>query len=102
MPHLSDVFESIVEPVKRRLTAAGVRRIGVFGSFARNEATANSDVDVLVAFDPECRTFDNLYKVGEALEEAFRCRVDLVTEDSLSPHLGPSILREVKYVDLGR
>ncbi|MCX6868823.1 MAG: nucleotidyltransferase family protein [Verrucomicrobia bacterium] len=95
------MFEAIVEPVKPRLSAAGVRRLGVFGSFARNEATADSDVDVLVSFAPQDRTFENLYQVGEALEEVFHRRVDLVTEDSLSPYIGPHILREVKYVNLG-
>ena len=61
-----------------------------------------SDVDVLVTFHPDARTFDNLFAVGEALEQAFHRRVDLVTEDSLSPYLGPRIRSEVKYVDLGR
>ncbi len=96
------MFETIVDPVKPRLATAGVRRLGVFGSYARNEATADSDVDVLVEFDARHRTFDNLEAVAEALEEVFHRRVDLVTEDSLSPYIGPHILREVQYVDLGR
>ena len=95
------MFESIIEPIKRQLTAAGVVRLGVFGSFSRQEATPDSDVDVLVIFKPEQRTFDNLYLVGEVLEQVFCRRVDLVTEDSLSRHIGPKILKEVKYVDLG-
>ena len=94
------MFEALLGPVKIRLAAAGVRRLGIFGSYARNEATKDSDVDVLVAFEPNQRTFENLYQVGEALEEVFHRKVDLVTEDSLSPHIGPHILREVRYVDL--
>lgn len=100
--HSAPMYEALLEPVKARLAAAGVQRLGVFGSFARNELTTDSDVDVLVAFDPRHKTFDNLYEVGEALEEVFGRRVDLVTEDSLSPHIGPHILREVQYVDLSR
>ena len=95
------MFESVIAPVKSQLVAAGVTRLGVFGSFARGEAREESDVDVLVAFSPEARTFDNLYIVGDTLEKAFQRRVDLVTEDALSPYLGPEILREVRYVDLG-
>ena len=95
------MYEEILEPVRSRLAAAGVRRLGIFGSYARNEARADSDVDVLVSFEPRQRTFENLYQVGEALEEVFHRRVDLVTEDSLSPHIGPHILREVQYVNLG-
>jgi predicted nucleotidyltransferase len=94
------MFEATIYPVKARLLAAGVRRLGVFGSVARGEVNESSDVDVLVGFAPEQRTYDNLFAVGEALEEAFQRRVDLVTEDALSPHIGPHILREVKYVDL--
>ena len=93
------MFETLIQPIGPRLVAAGVIRLGVFGSVARNEATPDSDVDVLVSFDPAQRTYDNLFKVGEALEEVFQRRVDLVTEDSLSRYLGPRILREVKYVD---
>jgi predicted nucleotidyltransferase len=95
------MLESAIAPIRSRLIAAGVKRLGVFGSVARGEAREDSDVDVLVGFSPEARTFDNLYTVGEALEEAFQRRVDLVTEDALSPYIGPNILREVRYVDLG-
>lgn len=100
--HNVAMYEALLEPVKARLSAAGVQCLGVFGSFARNELRTDSDVDVLVAFEPRHKTFDNLYEVGEALEEVFGRRVDLVTEDSLSPHIGPYILREVQYVDLSR
>lgn len=94
------MYESAIAPVKSRLLAAGVNRLGVFGSVGRGEPRADSDVDVLVRFEDKARTYDNLYAVGEALEEVFQRRVDLVTEDALSPYLRPHILREVKYVDL--
>lgn len=95
------MFESTIAPVKHRLLAAGVRRLGVFGSTARGTSRDQSDVDVLISFMPKARTMDNLFDVSEALEEVFQRRVDLVTEDALSPYLAPHILREVRYVDLG-
>jgi predicted nucleotidyltransferase len=94
------MFETTISPIKARLLAAGVCRLGIFGSMARGDFTTQSDVDVLVKFTPEQRTFDNLIAVGDALEEVFHRRVDLVTEDALSPYIGPHILREVNYVDL--
>jgi predicted nucleotidyltransferase len=94
------MFEANIAPVKARLIAAGVRRLGLFGSFSRGEARPDSDVDVLVGFRPEAKTYDNLFEVGEALEEVFHRKIDLVTEEGLSPYVGPTILREVKYVDL--
>jgi uncharacterized protein len=95
------MFEPAIASVKMKLLAAGVSRLGIFGSFVRGEAGTDSDVDVLVSFRPQARTFDNLYAVGEALEEAFHRKIDLVTEDALSPYIAPHILREVKYFDLG-
>lgn len=94
------MFEETIAPVKSRLLAAGVQRLGIFGSLARGESRKDSDVDVLVSFRADARTFDNLFTVGEALEEAFHRRVDLVTENSLSPYIGPHIRAEIRYVDL--
>jgi uncharacterized protein len=94
------MFEANIAPIKARLIAAGVKRLGLFGSFSRGEARPDSDVDVLVGFRPEAKTYDNLFEVGEALEEVFHREIDLVTEEGLSPYVGPTILREVKYVDL--
>ena len=96
------MFEAVIAPVRHRLHAAGVLRLGIFGSLARGEAGPESDVDVLVRFAPEKRTYDSLCEVSDALEEVFHRRVDLVTEDALSPYLGPRILKEVSDVDLGR
>lgn len=44
---------------QRELQHLGVRRCGLFGSFARNEAQAGSDVDMLVEFNPDQKTFDH-------------------------------------------
>lgn len=94
------MFENTISPVRDRLRAAGVEKLGVFGSVARGLAREDSDVDVLVTFNPSMRTLDNLLTVADALEIAFRRKVDLVTSDSLSPYIGPAILRETRYVDL--
>lgn len=57
-------------------------------------------MDVLIRFRPDAQSYDNLFEVGEALEQAFHRSVDLVTEPSLSPYMGPRILQGVQYVDL--
>ena len=94
------MFEMTVAPVLERLRAAGVARLGIFGSVARGDTRPDSDVDALVRFLPSARSIDNLMAVGDALEQVFHRRVDLVTEDSLSPYIAPHIMREVRYVDL--
>ncbi|HNP70096.1 MAG TPA: nucleotidyltransferase family protein [Kouleothrix sp.] len=78
----------------------GVQRCGVFGSFVRNEAQEQSDVDILVEFAPAQKTFDNFMHLAFFLEDLFGRRVDLLTKESLSPYIGPHILREVEYAAL--
>jgi predicted nucleotidyltransferase len=79
------------------LRGLGVKRCGVFGSFVRSEGHGQSDVDILVGFEPEQKTFDNFMNLVFFLEELFGRPVDLVTTESLSPYIGPHILREVEY-----
>ena len=62
---------------------------------------ALSDVDILVSFTPEKKTFDNFMHLGFFLEDLLGRTVDLVTTESLSPHIGPHILSEVEYVSTG-
>jgi predicted nucleotidyltransferase len=72
-----------------------VRRIGLFGSLARNEADRESDVDILVDFvEP---TFDHYMDLKFYLENLFGRPVDLVTADTLKSRLKPVIERQVIY-----
>ena len=73
-----------------------VRKIGIFGSYARNEATADSDIDILVEFrEPIGWEFVDLQNY---LEEILRHRVDLVTVRALKPQLKDTILSDVIYI----
>jgi len=74
-----------------------VRKIGVFGSFARNEEKEESDVDILVEFESDFETFDNYIELKYFLEDLFRRKVDLVTSEALRPQLKDEILKEVMY-----
>ena len=79
----------------------GVRRIGLFGSFQRDDPDPESDVDLLVEFAPGEKSFDNFMAVSFLLEDELGRSVDVVTREALSPHLGPHILDEVEYVKIG-
>jgi len=80
------------------IKALGVKRLALLGSFVRGQQGANSDVDVLVEFTPDGKTFDNLIQLASLLEALFGRRVELITPESLSPYLGPHILNEIEYV----
>lgn len=81
-----------------RLRGLGVRRLGLFGSFAREAATADSDVDLLVEFEAGQKTFDHFMELAFFLEDLLQRRVELLTPESLSPYIGPRILAAVQYV----
>jgi hypothetical protein len=76
----------------------GVRKVGLFGSFVRGQQNLESDVDLLVEFEPDKKTYDNFVHLCFFLEDVFKRQVEVVTPESLSPHLGPHILNEVEYV----
>jgi predicted nucleotidyltransferase len=80
-----------------RLRARGVRRIGLFGSVARDEALPGSDMDFVVEFEPGRKTFDNYMDLKDFLEQLFERRVDLVTSEGIKPQLRERILSEAIY-----
>jgi predicted nucleotidyltransferase len=90
----------ILHQNRLRLKELGVSRIGLFGSFVRGDQHHKSDIDLLVEFAVGEKTFDAFMKLSFFLEEILQCRVEVVTMESLSPYLGPYILREVEYAAL--
>ena len=68
----------------------GVTRLSLFGSFARNEATESSDIDVLVSFDGPA-TSQRYFGVLFFLEDLLGRPVDLVTDKALRAELRPHV-----------
>ena len=66
----------------------------------REEQRPDSDIDLLVEFQPEQKTFDNFIQLSFFLEDILKQPVELVTTESLSPYLGPHIIEEVEDVSL--
>ena len=90
---------SVMRTHKSQLASFGVNRIGLFGSYVRNEQQPQSDIDILVDFEPEKETFDNLMNLHNYLEELFgNEKIEVVTVNGLSPYIGKYILKEVNYV----
>ncbi|WP_292519651.1 nucleotidyltransferase family protein [Methanoculleus sp.] len=83
---------------RERIRRLGVRRIGVFGSFARGEESDESDIDILIEFEEGGRSFDAYMDLKFFLEDLFGRKVDLVDRDAIKPTLAPHILRSVRYV----
>jgi uncharacterized protein len=85
---------SILKNLKPELMQQfGVKQLSLFGSTARDEATENSDVDILVSFDGFA-TSSRYFGVQFYLEDNLGCAVDLVTDKAVRPELRPFIERE--------
>jgi hypothetical protein len=88
---------TVIQAHLAELLALGVRRLGVFGSYARGEERDDSDVDVYVEFDDAKRTYDNFFALHERLEKLLGRRVDLVTDKSLTETKARLILPTIRY-----
>lgn len=78
----------------------GVRRIALFGSVARGEDRAGSDLDILVDFEKD-PTFLSFMGLKAFLEDRLGRKVDLVTRDALKPRIRPTVEREAVDVAQG-
>lgn len=81
-----------------QLRNLGVRNIGLFGSFARNEASGKSDIDLLIEFEPNMKTYDHFINACFLLDELFDSKVELVTKDAISQYIKPYIMKDLEYV----
>jgi len=86
------LIEKNREVIQRRY---GARRLGLFGSYARGEATETSDLDFVVEL--KTKSFDAYMDLKFFLEDLFQCPVDLVLIDTIKPRLRQSILGEAVY-----
>jgi hypothetical protein len=71
----------------------GARNVRVFGSAARDEATDENDIDLLVDLEPDRSLLDQV-ALKQDLEELLGCTVDVVVEGGISPYLEQQILAE--------
>jgi len=79
----------------QELERAGVRHAAVFGSVARGDAIATSDIDVLVELDPAAHvSLYDLMGIELRLTDIFKRKVDVVSKGGLRPRLDDSILRD--------
>lgn len=78
----------------------GVERLGLFGSFRHDNANSKSDVDLLVDFRPEKKTYDNLFNLYEFLQEKTGRKVEVLTRQGLSKYIGQHILKDLENVAL--
>ncbi len=82
LPHLREEF--------------GVKSIGLFGSYSRDEQHIESDIDLLVELERPMGFF-KFITLENYLADKLGARAELVTEDALKPLMKPSIMKELVY-----
>ena len=91
-------FEELRKKILPVLLPCGVKRIALFGSVVRGEDAPESDIDILVTLKPRPeRSPLGLFKwigLEEKLSEKLSRKVDLISEDGLSPYIRPYVDRE--------
>jgi predicted nucleotidyltransferase len=91
------ITDSQINIIKSVLAPFEPEYVGVFGSFARGEQTSNSDLDILVRFGKRLNLFD-LIGLEQELSEKLQLKVDLVTENSLSPLIRKEVMNDIKKI----
>jgi predicted nucleotidyltransferase len=95
-PTREEILQILRDNKERFAEKYGVTKLGLFGSFARNEATDESDVDVCVEMPPK---FFDVEAVREELTSSFQRKVDVVRlRDSLRELLKERLKRDTIYV----
>ncbi len=90
---LDELIKTKREDILRTATKYGAYNVRVFGSVARGEADAESDVDLLVDMEPS-RSLLDLGGLLTALENLLGCNVDVVTEKGLRDRIRERVLKE--------
>ncbi len=87
---------------REKIKEFGVKRIGIFGSVARNEATEYSDIDIVVEFENGRGGMRDFVNLSEFLENLFNRKVDILTPGGIEgiriKYIKERIKKEVEYV----
>ena len=93
----SKIILETIKNEKKELKEKGVKKIGLFGSYAKDNQKKGSDIDFLVEFKEI--DFDNYIELIFFLKKLFKRKIDLIIKKNLLPELR-YVIKEVKYVKI--
>ena len=96
MGNLTDILVVLRHERARLFATYGLKSMAVFGSMTRADHRPDSDVDIMVEFDPKA-DYDFL-DLADELERLMKRRVDLVTRQGVKPHYMKYIEPQLRYV----
>lgn len=97
--HKQDILNYLKSNQEYYHNQFGIQFIGLFGSFARDEATENSDIDILYKIEKDKKLSMFTYlKLTKQLEDFFHKKIDLVRDETLKPQIKSYIQKDISYV----
>ena len=100
MVHTQSDVLGVLEQHRAELAAFGVQRIGLFGSFARNEQTADSDVDFLAEYQEGAKNLRNITHPAYLLQEWLGRGIDYLTKIPENIYFKEALTHEIIYVEI--
>ena len=91
-------IQEIKKKISPILKKNGVKKAAIFGSYARGEEKKRSDVDILIKYKYDNKSYFDLVGLQLELEKKLKKKVDLLTYDSIHPLLRESILEDQKII----
>lgn len=92
----SNILEYLKQHYNEFHSKYNVERIGIFGSYARDEATEDSDIDIVVSMSPK---FFDMMSIKEQIEHDLHKKVDIVRlRPKMNPYLKDRILQDGLFV----
>jgi hypothetical protein len=99
MKNINEIKIILKEHKQELRTRYGVKEIGLFGSYVKDEENDKSDLDILVEFEPTSKIdLIEFVELEDYLSELLGIKVDLVMKSALKPRIGKHILKEVVYL----
>ena len=89
---------NVLNANRDKILSFGVERLGLFGSFVRDEANEKSDVDFVVEFKPESNRYKNLSSLYNFLGVLTERKVEVISKDAIKSKRGLRILTTAQYV----
>lgn len=88
---------SEIEKVCNYLAKTETIRASLFGSYSKGEAKLSSDIDLLVEFEPSISLL-TFIRYKRELETILGKKIDLLTKDSISTYIFPTIQKDLKLI----
>jgi uncharacterized protein len=94
LPDVKEPLQKLYPQLKQKY---GVTKLGIFGSYVRNEQHEDSDLDLLVTFEETPGLFQYI-ELENLISDVLGIKVDLVMEDALKPSIKTHVLNEVLLI----